>query len=246
MKGALHAAVEGLYEAFSSYTLPTRVDMSPYRDPERELGALRRLPLRNVPAGDLDAYASHAITTVGDEDLLRYALPRLLDLTARRELLANEEIVLGKLEAAGWRDWTDRERAAILAFLDAWWADVLDTGVEPNDWRAVTTLGAVAQTNLSLAPYLHVWEARTDDTAADHLASVVNALFESERAELVTDGFWDARPGQGAQLRIWLARPETLARLERGERRAYEREDEELVETYGWAVAALRVVLGGA
>ncbi|WP_027482457.1 hypothetical protein [Deinococcus pimensis] len=244
MNDSLRAAIDGLYAAFSSYGMPAHVEMSSLRDPERELGALRRLPLRDVPAGELDAYASHAITTVGDEDLLRFALPRLLELTARRDLVTNEEIVLGKLEAAGWRAWPERERAAILAFLDAWWADVLDTNVESSDGRAVTTLGAVAQTNLSLAPYLHAWEARTDDPATDHLASVVNALFDTERAALVTDGFWDARPGQGAQLRIWLMRSETLARLEAGRRLAYEREDEDLVEAYGWAVAALRIVLG--
>jgi len=241
---ALRTVIEELYAVFSAHRMPAHVEMSPYRDPERELGALRRLPLRGVPASGLEAYAAHAVTTVGDGTLLRYALPRLLELTARNELATSEEIVLGKLAAAGWDAWPERERAVVRAFLNAWWAYVLNAPVEPGDRRAVTTLSAIAQTSVSLADFLRAWEERSDITAGDHLASAVNALYDTARAEFVTSDFWDARPGHGAQLRVWLARPETLTRLEKGERRVREREDQQLVEVYAFAVAALRVVLG--
>lgn len=151
MNETLHGAIERLYQAFSSYPMPARVEMSPYRHPDTELGALRKLPLRSVPADGLEAYAGHAITTVGDENFLRYALPRLLELLARRELITNQETVMSKLELAGWRAWPESERAAIEMFLDAWWMDVLDTLVEAHDWRAETALCACAQANLSLA-----------------------------------------------------------------------------------------------
>ncbi|GGO42001.1 hypothetical protein [Deinococcus humi] len=244
MNETLHGAIERLYEVFSSYAMPAHVDMSPYRDPDRVLGALRTFPLRSVPSDGLDAYAFCAITTVGDENLLRYALPRLLELMVRRELLPNEEIVLSKLELAGWRTWPEPEYAALEMFFDAWWVSVLDTSLDGSDWRAETALCAFAQANLSLTRFLQVWEAREDVTATNHLASTVRALYDSERGELVTTNFWDARPGQGAQVRLWLARPEMLTRLEDGERQADKRDDEELMENYEMALAALRIVLG--
>ncbi|WP_412026443.1 hypothetical protein [Deinococcus yunweiensis] len=246
MNETLHKAIERMYDVFSGYAMPAHVEMSPYRHPDQELGALRTLPLRRVPASGLEGYAGHAITTVGDDDLLRYALPRLLDLVARRELITDEEIVLGKLELAGWRTWPEPERSAILTFLDAWWMSVLDSPSWGGaDGRAASTLCAVAQANLSLAHFLQQWEGRDDVTATDHIAGTVNALYDMSCAVLVTSNFWEARPGQGAQLRLWLARPETLARLEDGERQAYERDDEELVESYENALAALRIVLRG-
>jgi len=132
--------------------------MSDRRDPEEELGALRRFPLRSVSATGIDNYAEHALTTVGDVNLLKYALPRLLELTACEALLTDAETVLSKLELGGWRAWPEAERLAILAFLQAWWAKLLESKVRPTEWRALTVLCSVAQTNLSLAWFLHLWE----------------------------------------------------------------------------------------
>lgn len=240
----LKSAIDRLYVVFSGYTMPVEVDMSDRRDPEEELGALRRFPLRRVPLAGIDNYARHALTTVGDVDLLRYALPRLLDLTTRNTLLTDSEIVLGKLELGGWRSWPETERTAIVAFLQAWWISVLASPVRSADWRALTTLCSVAQTNLSLAWFLQRWERPASVTATHHLAHLVDYLFDAESGTLRITIFWEERPGQVAQLRIWLERRETFDRLEEGLRRAMKQEDEELVDLYQIAVADLRVVLG--
>lgn len=241
MDQTLQATIEQMYTVFSGYPLPEHVSMSSLRDPEKELGIVRQSPLRLVPASGMEAYAFHAITTVGDEALLRYTLPRLLELLAHRELVVDEAIVLGKLELAGWRTWPEAEREAIGDFFDAWWVSVLRTPVDVPDWRTENILCGLAQTNLSLSRFLVAWETAAERTATDHLASIVNALYDSERGEFITENFWDDRPGQGAQVRIWLTRPEILARLKKGVQNA--QNDEELVGSYDQAIAALRVVL---
>jgi len=116
---SLEDAIDRLYVIFFGYSVPAEVEMSDRRDPEEELGALRRFPLRSVPATGIDNYAEHALTTVGDVNLLKHALPRLLELTACEALLTDAETVLSKLELGGWRAWPEAERLAILAFLQA-------------------------------------------------------------------------------------------------------------------------------
>lgn len=150
MDKSLEDAIDGLYAAFSGYSAPVEMEMSDRRDPEEELGALRRFPLRSVPATGIDNYAEHALTTVGNVNLLKYALPRLLELTACEALLTDAENVLNKLELGGWRSWPEAERSAISAFLQAWWAHVLESEVRPSEWRALTVLCSVTQTDLSL------------------------------------------------------------------------------------------------
>jgi len=132
----LENAIDGLHLAFAGSSVPAEVEVSSRRDPEEELGALRRFPLRNVPATGIDNYAEHALTTVGDVNLLKYALPRLLELTACEALLTDAETVLSKLELSGWRAWPEAERLAILAILQVWWARVLELEVRFSEWRA--------------------------------------------------------------------------------------------------------------
>jgi len=237
-------AIDGLYMIFAGYSVPAEVQMSDRRDPEEELGALRRLPLQSVPADGIDNYAEHALTTVSDVNLLKYALPRLLELTACEALMTDAETVLSKLELGGWRSWPEAERLAILAFLQAWWAWLLESEVRPTEWRALTTLCSVAQTNLSLAWFLHLWEQLGSVTAMHHLAHFVDDLFDAESGTLRIVHFWNNRPGQVAQVRIWLERRETFDRLKEGLRTVMEQQDEELVEVYQRAIAGLRVVLG--
>ncbi|AWN21995.1 hypothetical protein DKM44_01025 [Deinococcus irradiatisoli] len=117
----LERAIEGLYTTFERYPLPVRVDMSPYRDSEAELGAIRRRGLRQLTASDLNSFAFHAMTAVGDSDLFRYTLPRLLELLAQEELAVDAEIVIGKLSYAGWEGWPESEQRSIRSFLMACW-----------------------------------------------------------------------------------------------------------------------------
>ena len=102
----------------------------------------------------------------------------------------------------------------------------------------------MARANLSLAWFLQVWERSGSVRATHHLAHLVCFLFNEESGTVCITNFWEGHLGQVAQLRIWLERRETLTRLENGLRIAIEQDDEELVDLYQLANAAMRVVLG--
>jgi hypothetical protein len=241
----LEKAVAGLYRAFAAYPMPEHVDMSPYREPEKEIGAMRRKPLRGLSAGDLTPYSSHALTTVGDEDLFRYVLPRLLELVAKDQLMVDPEIVLSKLTYGGWRGWPDDEQEALSGFLMAWWLNTLENEIEPMHTSVEAVLASFAQAGENLAAYLTRWYTHPSPTATDQLATYIVELWDGEAGELnLNNAFLEGHPAQVQQIRSWLLRPATLQRLEQGQLSALERGvDDQQYDHYAWAIEILHVLL---
>lgn len=216
MTAELRKAVEELYRAFLAYQMPEHVDMSPYRDPEKAIGAMNRKPLRELTAPDLDYYAAAALTTVGDEELLKYALPRLLELVTEDEFLTDSEIVLGKLAYGdgGWCTWPHQEQQAVRAFLMAWWSDSLGQSGYRAD-RAYGVLASIALAEDDLLPYLSCWDTHPALSATDQVASLFAYMWDEEDNVVRHNPFLRERPAQAEQIRSWLFRQTTLQRLER-------------------------------
>lgn len=216
MNVELKQAVEGLYRTFSSYRMPEHVDMSDLRDPNTEIGRMRQKPLRELSVEDLNAYAFHALTTVGDYILFRYVLPRLLELLPDDQYMADLEIVVSKLAYGdgGWRTWPHQEQQAVRAFLMAWWSDSLGQSSYRAD-RAYGVLASIALAEDDLLPYLSCWDTHPALSATDQVANLFAHMWDKEDQVIRHNPYLRERPAQAEQIRRWLFRQTTLRRLER-------------------------------
>ncbi|WP_420594538.1 hypothetical protein [Deinococcus sp.] len=202
---SLAAAVDRLYEVFACYSMPDVVEMSPYRDPEKELGPFRRTLLRQLKADELNAYAFHALTTVGSEALFKYALPRLLELVTNHELLTDAQIVFGKLRYSQWTHRPEREQDAMRTLMLAWWRDTLKLQPTTFGITSETALCSIAQAEDELTPYLALWLADDSSLALVHLAVFLGLHWENSTGRLAFGAFWNDRALQAGQVADWLS-----------------------------------------
>jgi hypothetical protein len=137
-------------------------------DPSEDLRLLGR-PLRSLPPDDLSRYAFKALSTWGGAEEFRYFVPRLLECAADDTLGVDPEIVFGKLVTAGWHGWSGPERAAIEAFLAAWWVRTL---ADPQA-AAGTALCCLGGTEVDLDPFLERWGRLESVQAVRHLHEFV-------------------------------------------------------------------------
>ena len=245
MTPELELAISRLHEVFGSYAMPPVVDMSPYRDPEKAIGAMKRKPLRELTAPDLDYYAAAALTTVGDEALFKYVLPRLLELVAEGELLTDSEIVLGKLTYGEWKVWRLEEQEAVTGFLRAWWLTTLNRMIWTFNTSAKTVLISIAQAERELIWYLDAWEKITEPSATDQLAEFIAFYGDDETGTLQPPPFLSEDTPQWWQIRSWLTRPQTLTRLRRGQVSASRRGFSDEYSAYLQAPQLLQTLLSG-
>jgi len=209
--GELPAAIEVLYATFATVPRPPadRVGLGP---------ASSATPLRELSATELDPFARRALTTMGDTDALRWATPRLVELSVLGGGDDPEwpeiEQVLAKLGYDGpaaarpWWTWPVAERDAVRAVLLAWWRVVL--AAEVSDDVVDRVLCAIGCCEPDLDPYLEVW-LRPDRPAraAAHLLAFVDRNASPSRTGRLWNSFWTTRSGPAAANRVrviaWLA-----------------------------------------
>lgn len=120
--------VDQLYQAFSRYPRPDRLNGCPCCTDEEASQALIRVRLRDLPASALSHYAFKALSTWGVLDDFRYFLPRILELTRAGMVECDTEVILGKLGYADWMRWPDDEQAAVRRFVASFWGESIRTG----------------------------------------------------------------------------------------------------------------------
>ncbi|GAB2811769.1 hypothetical protein GCM10027176_15340 [Actinoallomurus bryophytorum] len=203
MMGHRHEAVEGLYAAFGHVRRPARVPGCPHCVAPQEDRPLLDGPVRSLPADALARYAAKAISTWGGAEEFRYFLPRLLECAAADAFgYPDPAIVFGKVAAAGWHAWPAGERAAIEAFLTAWWADTLER--HPADPDAGTVLCCLGAARADLTPFLDHWGGLPDAGAVRHLREFVLYGVEWTRGPRLADAFWDRGSVAHRQVLTWL------------------------------------------
>lgn len=149
-------AVQNLYETFGCYPLQKHVDGCPCCVHESDKIALESKPLRLLSQADVGRYAFKAMTTWGGKDDFRHFLPRILELLVTKEGLGcDEEVVLGKLALANWKEWPEQEQSALREYFRSVWRSLLFDPVptiEPDSW--ICGLGRAGE---DLRPYLEAW-----------------------------------------------------------------------------------------
>ncbi|RJL22821.1 hypothetical protein [Bailinhaonella thermotolerans] len=194
------AALGRLYDVFARVPRPARVPGCPHCAGPGEDRRLLDGPVAAIGAGDLARYAAKALTTWGGEAEFRYFLPRLLECAAADAFgYPDPEIVFGRLAAAGWAEWPGEERAAVTAFLDAWWDETLRR--HPSSPGIGTVLCSLAATGLDLGPRLRALRPLATEAAIAHLHDLATEELSGGR---LTNPFWDrSSPGHAVVL-AWL------------------------------------------
>jgi len=217
-------ATEKLYAAFAGYPLPEDTGMCTHcHKPEDEL-KLRSKPLRELSEEDLEDYGFSALTTWGNEDVFKYFLPRMFEITCQipTSYLPNQEIIFRKLNYAEWRDWPIDEKTAVEDFFMAAWEYLLACD-ESFGWDDL--LCSIGQAVDDLTPYLKAWE-ESGLTGLWHLSEyIADEYLDVAQKHKLSDSFWqdksyegdpwcNDRTAQMNQVIEWLEKPSTCELLE--------------------------------
>jgi hypothetical protein len=216
----LRDAVEGLYDAFADYELPSHVAGCPHCVCERDDALIHSVSLRQLGPGELDRFAFKAMTTWGTSDTFRHFLPRLFELAAADGggVWIDPEVLFGKFTYGGWTTWPETERRAVRLYLEALWQDVL--GRFPHPFEIDSCLCCIGQAEDDLATFLDAWDVAGSAAAALHFAMFVedNASRLSNkpsRTWRLGNPWWDGRPRPADQVSRWFLAPARVSELER-------------------------------
>lgn len=209
MSQAFYAALEGVYDAFAA-PRPRYIDACPCCKKPEDFQAILSKPLRDITADDISLYAGAAFCTAGEEADWRYYLPRLLELAVdhgQEDRYINPEIVLGNLTRAKWDRWHKSERAAVIAFVDAWY-DLVITEVPADGMKIDELLCGIARAGIPLKAYLDRLLANLEALVAycEHQSAYL------DKKDRLCDAFWDGSPDGEAQVIAFL-RAEPVAGL---------------------------------
>jgi hypothetical protein len=195
-----------MYETFAPVPRPVKIEYCPCCfTPAEEQALLTPAPLRRLPAGALEPYASHAMMTVGGPADFRYFLPRLLEVgCARGFAWPDLEVLLGHLRRAEWLRWAGEERAAVRDFLHALWSQTL--AERPGAAESDTVLCAIGNAEDDLTPYLEEWRNRlAEPAAATQLHHLLSMGRRTRRGTTwLANAFWQERAAQAGQVLAWL------------------------------------------
>jgi hypothetical protein len=209
---SLAAAIERLYAAFGSVPRPKAIERCEHCLSASEAGVLLGpVPLRELSADQLRAYATDVLLTVGDVADYRYFLPRIFEIACTEGFnWPDLEPLAGRLRVAGWSTWAAPEQAAIRGVLRACWREVL-TG-DPDNWGADVVLCAIANAEDELKPYLDEWTSALGcPAAAVELRDLLHySVSWKGGVPRLTNAFWG---GRDAQVIAWLSGGELRAAL---------------------------------
>lgn len=121
MTNEFEISKENLYSTFSKYPFKSSIEGCPCCISDSDKSTLHSKQLRELEDEDLSRYAFKAMTTWDDVNDYKHYLPRIFELSAKRELIVDTFVTLGKLEYGKWKEWNEREKEAITDFLKAWW-----------------------------------------------------------------------------------------------------------------------------
>jgi hypothetical protein len=198
----LREALEAVYREFDE-PVPAMIEGCPCCISTRGTDVLLTTPLRQLTGQALWRYVSGAFLTIGDAQDFRYLLPRILEVSVTDPGNSNDpEIVLRKLQLAGWRSWSPNEQRAIEAFVDAWFERALasDVAEADNGWigtEAESVLCGAARAGMPLER----WLIRLNEPDAAPVLADMQKRFPAEMS-----AFWEDEPSGFREISTTLVR----------------------------------------
>ena len=208
-------SVRELYRVFKPFRVRRHPEGCPCCVSDADKRRLFSKPLEELTADDLARFAWSALLTWGSVEDLKHFLPRLMELIAINECAPLErEVLLGTLRLAEWKAWPERERDALVEFLNAAWFDCLSSQ-GGSVWLDELLCGLGRAVD-NLRPYLERWSECRLRTAYEHLVQYVdeNQARLLKRRHLA-NSFWSNAEPQMLQVVEWLLSPKTSEGLER-------------------------------
>jgi hypothetical protein len=201
------------YSVFAPVTRPRSLAGSPVRNVDKILRDITAAPLRQLTSEQLGEFATAAITTVGEAEHYRHFLPRILELAFGGGLDMGFEgwVIAGKLEMAGWRNWSRDERDAVEGVFRAAFRRAIEMDTV-EERRASDWLCGLCRLGLDPAPSLAAWRASPTVNAALQLADFVDMT--EVKDGVVVDAIWE-EVDEAARRAVatWVQSEETRAQL---------------------------------
>ena len=206
-------AINSLYLTFASYRLGD--DFSGCDccvDPKHSKNLASR-PLRALTFGDLEHYATKAMTTWGNVRHFKHFLPRVLELSIEhRDDFLDLAVVFGKLAYAKFDAWPQREKEAVTQFLAEYWnLQLAEPIVGAFEDGIDTVLCAISNALPSVQSFLNKWINTPTDNANRHLAAFVlhnaGSLLKGKR---LSSAFWDLSAVPHREVVRWLLSDDLL------------------------------------
>ena len=194
------AVVEDLYRQFARYPLPADITVCEQCGPEWSTEDIRRAPLRSLTLLQLEAV--HVMSL--DDNGFRHFFPRLI------ELLLADALPVFAFDLARLRGrvptWPEPERTAVHDLVEDLWKHLLASFPAALGYfsDSPTLIDFTYWCDQALDPYLRHWESLTTESAALHLADLLEHIsYLSEPQE----------PAVTPIVRDWLRRPVIGERL---------------------------------
>lgn len=201
----LGAAIERLYQAFSTVPKPHYIEGCPCCIDRKDVGTLLSKPLRALTPNELASYAASAFLTVGERADYLYFLPRILEVSATEPWCwPSPEVTARAIRTADSESWAVGQREALSGFLMA----VIDAAILTKEYYCLDGwVCAIARIGFDVRPYL------------DRIAGcpeAVLAFFECNSDTLprrvLSNAFWE-RPSQAHDLIVNWFYSDEIARI---------------------------------
>lgn len=206
----LPKAIERCYQAFGNYPVPSKpldVCTECCMAPEME-AQMRKLPLREIPAGHFHVYNSSAKADVQCADEVGYFLPRMLELIARGDVLHHStELYLGRLGRCPRGEFSPLQWQAVQAAAEAVFAESLSRYPwQPYIHEPLFTLFDVLlmwhKGGLDIQPMLDFWQR--SDTPSATLQYAESAWFGYWKKGYIDNPFAEDQPHYNSLMETWL------------------------------------------
>jgi hypothetical protein len=166
--------------------------------------------LSELEADDLGAYSADVFFTVGSAPDFKYFLPRIFELSVRKEFSwPTPEVVFAKLPLANWEQWPDEEKVAILDVVKKKFESLLqDPGSDGSDvdqW--ICALGRCLP---DVTPYLTPLLEQANEPKLLAFVERNAAAFTTNK---LSNSFWDSAPDNEGRVVAWLNQPQIRTML---------------------------------
>jgi len=197
---SLPEAIEALYFAFRDVPKPREIEGCPCCIDDKDIGTLLSVPLRELTARQLSAYASSAFLTVGEEADYLYFLPRILEMSCADTGWWPDIEVTGR--AVGETrplTWPESRREALVDVLRA----AVGRAMENENGRGIDEwLCAIAKMGLDVGVFLEQIAQSPKAMLAYHEQ---NSQALAKRK--LGNAFWDAGEPGYEEIMAWFQSP---------------------------------------
>lgn len=204
----LQQAIEALYAAFATVPKPDKIDGCRCCIEDKEVWVMLSKPLRELSDQELGSYAGSALLTVGDPKDYRFYLPRILELTVMNpSWWPSLEVVGRAMVSAGWLEWSEAERTALVGFFQARVGDLIASS---DSFRLDEIIFGAARARMPMEPLLAQVAASSGATLDFYQDNAESLLWRT-----LSNRFWEDDP-EGAKVVVdwFFSEPVSLLILE--------------------------------